>query len=474
MTKPAVDACRPFRPVIAAHLVKLACELPDKAGRSLSLWTCAELARTAIERGVVESISPQSVQRILQSQKLKPWRVHHWLSPKVEMDEAFRATVLEVMDLYTRAPAPHEQLWSLDEKTSLQPRTRSAPNLPAQPGNVPIYVEHEYARKGALQLFAAFNTQTGKALGLLRRRKRQVEFIELLATIEAQAGSEVTQVHLNCDNISIHKGKLVRAWLQRHPRFHVHFTPVHCSWMNQVDSGSRSCSASGSPHPISPTSMLSRSVCMPSSTNGTTTLIPSTGRRSRSTRSSPRSMSLWSPPHEPGHFSVAVYLAQLQPNRRAPRGAVKVGSFRPRSTAARKLAITAGRGSKAVAVIVIVIVSVIVAALVNGNDAVSVIDAVGDDATGGWERPIARACSIFRSSTCTSARSNSLLWHIAYVNGCPRGTRTWPINFVAPRSRFRKTSLRVAAGQREPTRPSTTRSQGARRWSLLRTSTSCE
>ena len=64
-------------------------------------------------------------------------------------------------------------------------------------------------------------------------------------------------------------------------------------------------------------------------------------------------MSLWSPPHEPGHFSVAVYLAQLQPNRRAPRGAVKVGSFRPRSTAARKLAITAGRGSKAVAVIVI-------------------------------------------------------------------------------------------------------------------------
>ena len=91
-------------------------------------------------------------------------------------------------------------------------------------------------------------------------------------------------------------------------------------------------------------------------------------------------MSLWSPPHEPGHFSVAVYLAQLQPNRRAPRGAVKVGSFRPRSTAARKLAITAGRGSKAVAVAVavIVIVSVIVAALVNGNDTVGVIDAVGD------------------------------------------------------------------------------------------------
>ena len=221
--------------MIAAHLVKLACELPDKADRSLSLWTRAELARTAIARRVVETISPQSVQRILQSQKLKPWRVHHWLSPKVAMDDAFRATVLDVMDLYTRAPTEHEQIWSLDEKTSLQPRTRSAPSLPAQPGNVPIHVEHEYERKGALQLFAAFNTQTGKAIGLMHKRKRQVEFITLLDAIDAQAIKDVTTIHLICDNISIHKGKLVRAWLQQHPRFHMHFTPVHCSWMNQVE-----------------------------------------------------------------------------------------------------------------------------------------------------------------------------------------------------------------------------------------------
>lgn len=215
--------------------MKLACELPDKVDRSLSLWTCAELARTAIARGVVETISPQSIQRILQSQKLKPWRVHHWLSPKVAMDETFRATVLKVMDLYTRPLAPHEQIWSLDEKTSLQPRTRSAPNLPAKPGNVPIYVEHEYQRKGALQLFAAFNTQTGQVIGLLRRRKRQVEFIELLEAIEVQANANVATIHVICDNISIHKGKLVRAWLERHPRFCMHFTPVHCSWMNQVE-----------------------------------------------------------------------------------------------------------------------------------------------------------------------------------------------------------------------------------------------
>lgn len=227
--------CRFFPPVVATHLVKLACELPDKAGRSLSLWTCAELARTAIERGVVGSISPQSVQRILFSQKLKPWRVHHWLSPKVKMDEAFRATVLEILSLYTRPLDGDEQVWSLDEKTSLQPRTRSAPNRPARPGGVPVLVEHEYERKGALQLFAAFDTRTGKVVGLLRRKKRQREFIELLDAIDAKASARITTIHVVCDNASIHKGKLVQAWLACHPRFRMHYTPVHCSWMNQVE-----------------------------------------------------------------------------------------------------------------------------------------------------------------------------------------------------------------------------------------------
>jgi hypothetical protein len=221
--------------VVATHLVKLACELPDRAGRSLSLWTCGELARTAVDRGVVDSISPQSVQRILTCHTPKPWRVHPWLSAKVAMDAAFRSTVLDLSDLYTRPLVAHEQIWSLDEKTSVQPRTRTAPNRPAQPGLVPVHVEHEYQRKGALQLFAAFNTQTGHVLGIMRPRKRQLEFIELLGAIDAQAPAEVTRIHLVCDNISIHKGKLVRAWLAHHPRFHVHFTPVHCSWMNQVE-----------------------------------------------------------------------------------------------------------------------------------------------------------------------------------------------------------------------------------------------
>lgn len=96
-----------FPPAVAAHLVNLACELPDQAERSLSLWTCAELARTLRQEGLVETISPQSVQRILSSYRLKPWRVHHWLSGKRPRDEEFRRRTNNVCDLYTRELGSH-------------------------------------------------------------------------------------------------------------------------------------------------------------------------------------------------------------------------------------------------------------------------------------------------------------------------------------------------------------------------------
>jgi hypothetical protein len=175
------------------------------------------------------------VQRILASHELKPWRVHYWLSPKSPRDEAFREQVLEISDLYTRQLVAHERVLCLDEKTSLQPRTRSSATRPPQPGLVPARLEHEYTRKGALNLFAAFDTRTGEVMGILRRRKRQVEFIELLEEIDRTTPVKITAIHLICDNVSVHHGKMVRAWLEKHPRFQMHFTPVHCSWMNQVE-----------------------------------------------------------------------------------------------------------------------------------------------------------------------------------------------------------------------------------------------
>ena len=109
------------------------------------------------------------------------------------------------------------------------------PTLPAQPQNLPNRCEHEYKRAGALNLFAAFDTRSGKVYGHCYARKRQREFIAFLETLDVEIDEHIRTIHLVCDNVSTHHGKEVRKWLTTHPRFVVHFTPVHCSWMNQVE-----------------------------------------------------------------------------------------------------------------------------------------------------------------------------------------------------------------------------------------------
>ena len=212
----------------------MACERPDKLDRSLSQWDCRELAEQLVRDRVVASISPDTVRRILENHQLKPWRHHMWLSPTVPRDADFAASVQNICDLYTRPLAPHEMVLSVDEKTNLQPRPRKTPTKAARPGR-PVQVEHEYGRCGALNLFAAFDTRTGRVYGYTAERKRQKEFIEFLEILDREIAPEITAIHLVLDNLRMHKGKQVQAWLAQHPRFVFHHPPVHCSWMNQVE-----------------------------------------------------------------------------------------------------------------------------------------------------------------------------------------------------------------------------------------------
>lgn len=219
---------------MALHAVHRACELPDQAGRSLSQWDCTELAQQLIADGIVPAISAQTVQRILAGMRLKPWRSHLWLHPRTPRDAAFVQTVHEIADLYSRALPPEAMVLCLDEMTSIQPRHRCTPTRPARPGD-PVQLEHEYARDGALQLFAAFDTRSGEVYAGQFRRKRQVECIAFLDHLDRLIPPTITTIQLVCDNVSVHHGTAVRAWLAAHPRFRMHFTPVHCSWMNQVE-----------------------------------------------------------------------------------------------------------------------------------------------------------------------------------------------------------------------------------------------
>ena len=219
---------------MALYVVKLACERPDVLGRSLSQWDSAALARQLGRDGVVEAISPQTIQRILAHHKLKPWRHPLWLAPHVPRDAAFAAQVQEIVTLYTRPLGRWEMVLCVDEKTSLQPRTRKAPTWAAQPG-MPVRVEHEYTRKGALNLFAGFDTRTGTVYATTASRKRQVECITFLEHRDRESAPTITTMHLVLDNVQRHKGKQVQAWLSKHTRFVFHLPPVHCSWMNQVE-----------------------------------------------------------------------------------------------------------------------------------------------------------------------------------------------------------------------------------------------
>ncbi len=223
-----------FSPQVALYVVKLACERPDQFGRSLSQWSCSELARQLEADGIVSSISLETVRRILQSHKLRPWRSHLWISPRVPRDQHFAQQVQLLVDLYTRRLADWERVLCVDEKTNLQPRPRLAPTLPSLP-KLSTRVEHEYKRAGALHLFAAFDTRTGKVTALTAVRKRQGEFIALLTQLDEQLPASVRRVFLVLDNSSVHHGKQTQHWLALHPRFVCSFLPTHCSWMNQIE-----------------------------------------------------------------------------------------------------------------------------------------------------------------------------------------------------------------------------------------------
>jgi transposase len=214
------------------HVVKIACERPEELGRSLSQWDCTEIARQLVRDRVVTSIAAETVRQILLHHRLKPWRQKMWLSAQVPRDAAFAEQVQGICDLYTRPWRSDEVVLCADEMTSLQPRPRRSPTRAAKQDQ-PTRVEHEYSRCGALNLLAAFDTRTGKVYGMTAARKRQSEFLTFLEQLEREIPASVTTIHIVLDNLRMHKGKQVQAWLAKPTRFVVHHPPVHCSWMNQ-------------------------------------------------------------------------------------------------------------------------------------------------------------------------------------------------------------------------------------------------
>ena len=174
-------------------------------------------------------VAPAMVQRVWQAHNLKPHRVETF---KLSNDPRFVEKIIDVVGLYLRPPE-HALVFCVDEKSQIQALDRTQPSLPLKPGRCGT-MTHDYKRHGTTTLFAALEMLEGRLIGKCMQRHRHQEWIKFLKLIDQETAADY-DVHLIADNYCTHKHAKVKAWLAKHPRFHVHFIPTSSSWLNLVE-----------------------------------------------------------------------------------------------------------------------------------------------------------------------------------------------------------------------------------------------
>ena len=185
-------------------------------------WSSRGMARAS-------GLSVSTVQRIWRAFGLQPHRLETF---KLSTDPDFVAKVRDVVGLYV-APPERAVVLCVDEKSQIQALDRSQPMFPMRPGQA-ARRSHDYKRHGTTSLFAALDIATGRVIGKCYGRHRANEFRKFLDEIEAAVPDDL-DVHLVMDNYATHKTPLIRNWLAKRPRWHVHLTPTSSSWLNQVE-----------------------------------------------------------------------------------------------------------------------------------------------------------------------------------------------------------------------------------------------
>jgi transposase len=217
------EAARPGRPTTVD---------PEKARRVLTevvqppknraRWSCRSMARHV-------GLSKDAVQRLWTANDLKPHRTRLF---KLSNDPQFEAKFWDVVGLYLDPPTQAVVL-CCDEKSQCQALERTQPGLPLSMGEIRTRT-HDYYRNGTITLFAALNYLSGKILAHRAARHRHQEWLAFLKQIDAEVPA-YAQIHLILDNYATHKHPKVKAWVAKHPRFHLHFTPTSASWLNLVE-----------------------------------------------------------------------------------------------------------------------------------------------------------------------------------------------------------------------------------------------
>jgi transposase len=185
-------------------------------------WSCRKLAAAL-------SVSKDAVHRVWKEAGLKPHRLERYMASD---DPEFETKAADIIGLYLNPPQ-HAAVFCVDEKTAIQALDRLDPVLPLSPGRVERH-GFEYYRHGTLSLYAALETATGRVHGKTAARHTSQDFITFLKEVVALCPPR-QKIHIILDNLSAHKTKLVRQFLEQNPRVSFHFTPTYSSWLNQVE-----------------------------------------------------------------------------------------------------------------------------------------------------------------------------------------------------------------------------------------------
>jgi transposase len=218
------DKTRPpgKKPLAAAVKRKVLAKTASETPPNATHWSVRSMA-TAM------GISHTSVQRIWAEAGLKPHLVRRF---KISNDPQFEEKVTDVVGLYMNPP-DRALVLCVDEKSQIQALDRTQPGLPLKKGRAAT-MTHDYKRHGTTTLFAALDVKSGRIIGECQPRHRAKEFIRFLKRIDRCVQKHL-DVHLVLDNYGTHKTPEVKAWLAKHRRFKLHFTPTSASWLNLVE-----------------------------------------------------------------------------------------------------------------------------------------------------------------------------------------------------------------------------------------------
>jgi transposase len=177
----------------------------------------------------IMGVSNATVSRIWDAHGLQPHRVEGF---KLSTDKRFVEKLTDVVGVYLNPP-DKAVILCVDEKSQIQALDRTQPGLPMKKGRCGT-MTHDYKRNGTTCLFAALNVLEGKVIGSCYPRHRNIEFRKFLRQIDRETPNGLA-IHMILDNYGTHNHPLVKAWLEKHPRFHCHFTPTSSSWLNLVE-----------------------------------------------------------------------------------------------------------------------------------------------------------------------------------------------------------------------------------------------